>query len=50
LDQAPTAIAPKVPEAAPTAPSAQVKDEKISSYKMFKNLKMAQESSDNAKI
>lgn len=47
LDQAPTAIAPKVPEAAPLAP---MKDEKISSYKMFKNLKMAQESSDNAKV
>lgn len=35
---------------APTAPSAQVKDEKISSYKMFKSLKMAQESEDNAKV
>ena len=47
LDMAPTAIAPKVPEAAPTA---QVKDEKISSYKMFKNLKMAQSSEDGTII
>jgi hypothetical protein len=50
LDQTPTAIAPKVPEATPTAPSAQVKDEKISSYKMFKNLKMAQSSEDGTII
>jgi len=27
-----------------------MKDEKISSYKMFKNLKMAQSSEDNAKV
>jgi hypothetical protein len=40
LDMAPTASAPKVP----------LKDEKISSYKMFKNLKMAQKSEDDAKV
>jgi hypothetical protein len=33
---------------APTVPS--MKDEKISSYKMFKNLKMAQSSEDDAKV
>ena len=43
LDMAPTA--PKVPEAAPST-----KDEKISSYKMFKNLKMMQSSEDNTKV
>ena len=54
LDQAaplvtvPPVIAPMVPKAAPTVPS--MKDEKISSYKMFKNLKMAQSSEDNAKV
>jgi len=32
------------------APKAPLKDEKISSYKMFKNLKMAQSSEDNAKV
>jgi hypothetical protein len=32
------------------APSAPIKDEKISSYKMFKNLKMAQSSEDDAKV
>ena len=45
LDQTSTAIAPKVPEAAPS-----IKDEKISSYKMFKNLKMAQSSEDGTII
>jgi hypothetical protein len=44
LDQAPSA--PKV--IAPTVSS--IKDEKISSYKMFKNLKMAQSSEDDAKV
>ena len=41
LDQAPTASAPNVPS---------MKDEKISSYKMFKNLKMMQSSEDDAII
>ena len=49
LDQAPTA--PTTSSASPSAsPSAPLKDEKISSYKMFKNLKMAQKSEDDAKV
>ena len=46
LDQAPTASA--APSA--SAPKVPLKDEKISSYKMFKNLKMAQSSEDGTII
>ena len=49
LEQAATVSAPKVTvPPVPAAPS--IKDEKISSYKMFKSLKMAQKSEDDAKV
>jgi len=46
LDQ----VAPSVTVPPVIAPNVPLKDEKISSYKMFKNLKMAQSSEDNAKV